>query len=254
MKALLPLLLLVFAAGCMDDDDFSELNEREVTIAFRAEYDGEPLGIQSETYGYPTGDSLKLLLFQYYLSDLRISQGGPGKDTWRLTDVDLLRWNSAADAATIERTYTARIPDGEYRQITFGLGVRPDLNSTDPSAFAADYVLNENEFWGPQTRYVFAKIEANAMLEADGRFDTGLSYHMGSDSLYRRVTLDEPFSVSAGGGSRLTVVVDVREALSGPDGTLDITDPARQTVHGGNQAVAAGVWNRLAGSFRLEVD
>ena len=255
MKALFPLLTILLLTGCLDDDDFVDVTEREVTIAFRAEYGGEPLQIQSETYGYPTGDSLKMLLFQYYISDLEPFQYNPGKTFRRpISEIDLIRWNSAVDSATIVRTYTARIPEGEYSGIRFGLGVKPELNAMDPSNFAADYVLNENEFWGPQTRYVFAKIEANAELEEDGRFDTGLSYHMGSDSLYRQVQLNGPFTIRDDAGSRLTIVVDVKEALSGNGDTLDITDPAQQTVHGGNQEVANGVWDRLARSFRLEVD
>ena len=255
MKALFPLLTILLLTGCLDDDDFVDVTDREVTIAFRAEYGGEPLEIQSETYGYPTGDSLKMLLFQYYMSDLRLNEDRVGSSVLPpLTEIDLIRWNSAVDSATMVRTYTARIPEGEYSGISFGLGVKPELNAMDPSEFAADYVLNENEFWGPQTRYVFAKIEANAELEEDGRFDTGLSYHMGSDSLYQPVQLNGPFTIRDDGGSRITIVVDVKEALSSNGETLDITDPAQQTVHGGNQEVANGVWDRLARSFRLEVD
>ncbi len=237
----------------MDDDDVREVVEQELTVAFRAEYGGEPLRIQSEAYGYPTGDSLKMLLFQYYMSDLAIRDGS-GREEYVINEIDLLRWNSANDDGTIERTYKVLLPEGEYGDLSFGLGVKPTLNAIDPNNFPADYVLNENEFWGAQTRYVFAKIEANALLEEDGRFDTGLTYHMGSDSLYTRISLQQPFTVRDGANSRITVVVDVLDALSKNGETLDITDPAKQAVHGGNQAVANGVWKRLSESFRLEVD
>ncbi|WP_116128053.1 MbnP family protein [Lewinella sp. IMCC34183] len=255
MKNLLLLLLLLLPlTGCLDDDDGMEtLQDAELTIAFRAEYGGEPLHIQSEAYGYPTGDSLKLLLFQYYLSDLALNDGS-GRRQYLLSDIDLIRWNSATDDPTQERTYTVSVPVGTYQGLTFGLGVKPTLNATDPSNFPADYVLNENEFWGPTTRYVFAKIEANAQLEEDGRYDTGLSYHMGSDSLYRGVQLDRSFTITDGSSPHLTIVVDVRNALSSNGQTLDITDPTKQAVHGGNQQVASGVWHRLSRSFRLEVN
>lgn len=252
MKYLLPLLLLLPLSGCLDDDDqLDPLREAGLTLNYRAEYDGEPLAIQRDTYGYPTGDSLKVLLFQYYVSDLELLPASGG-DPVRLTDIDLIRWMSAAEDATVERTYM--VPEGDYRGLRFGLGVKPSLNAQDPSNFAADYVLNEAEFWGPATRYVFAKIEANAQLEDDGRFDTGLSYHMGSDALYTTVTLDRTFVVNGSADPRLTIVADVREALSGNGETFDITDPARQTVHGGNQEIAAGIWNRLAGQFTLTTE
>ena len=251
MKKLL-LLLPLFALACLDDDDFLDpLAESPLTVAYRGVYGDQELAIQRTAYAYPTGDRLKLLLFQYYVSDLELLPVDGGEAV-RLTDIDLIRWRGAQEPATQERTYS--VPQGSYRGLRFGLGVKPELNALDPNNFAADDVLNENEFWGPQTRYVFAKIEANAQLENDGRYDTGLSYHLGSDSLYRTVTLNQPFTVGQGGTPTLTVVADVLEALSGNGQTFDITDPTRQTVHGGNQAVANGIWERLAEQFTLEVE
>ncbi len=251
MKYFLPLLLCLPFFGCLDDDDVSSVPlDTDLTVNFRAEYDGQPLAIQSETYAYPTGADLKVLLFQYYISDLELLPAD-GSAPVKLADIDLIRWISASEDATTDRTY--RVPVGAYRGLRFGLGVKPELNALDPSAFAADYVLNEAEFWGPTTRYVFAKIEANADLENDGTFDTGLSYHMGSDAVYTSVTFDRNFTVAAGGNQELTVVTDVLKALSGNGETFDIGAPNQQAVHGGNQAVARGIWNRLAGQFTLEV-
>ena len=244
----LPLLALLLA-GCQDDDDIRQVIDTTLTVDFRADYGGQPLGIQRETYDYPTGDRLKVLLFQYYVSDLTLV-ADDGSNV-RLSDIDLVRWMSAADSATTERTYT--VPAGDYTGLRFGLGVKPELNAQDPSAFAADYVLNEAEFWGPATRYVFAKIEANAELENDDRFDTGLTYHMGSDSLYTEVAFNQPFTVAADGSTQLTVLADVLKALSDNGDTFDIDDPSKQTVHGGNQAVATEIWERLTDQFRLQV-
>ena len=248
---LLSLLLLLALTSCLDDDDVdAPLAETDLTLNFRADYDGMPLGVQRDAYAYPTGDTLKVLLFQYYLSDLELLPVG-GAAPVRLADIDLLRWMSASDSATQTRAF--RVPEGDYVGLRFGLGVKPELNAQDPSAFPADYVLNEAEFWGPATRYVFAKIEANASLEGDNRYDTGLSYHMGSDSLYTMLEFNQAFSVRASQTPQLTVVADVLGALSDGSDTFDITDPQQQAVHGGNQAVALDIWNRLAGQFELEV-
>ncbi len=251
MKYFLPLLLCLTLWGCLYDDDINGISlETNISIDFRGAYGGEPLAIQSETYAYPTGAALKVLLFQYYISNLELLPAD-GRAPVKLADIDLIRWMSASEDATTERTY--RAPVGAYRGLRFGLGVKPALNAMDPSAFAADYVLNEAEFWGPATRYVFAKIEANADLENDGTFDTGLTYHMGSDAAYTTVTLASNFTVSADGSPDLTVVADVLEALSGNGETFDIGAPSQQAVHGGNQAVAQDIWNRLVGQFTLEV-
>ena len=248
MKYLLPFLLLLLALpACEDDDD--PVVETDLALEFRADFRGQPLAVQREAYAYPGGEALKVLLFQYYVSDLELVTAGGA--TVPLAEIDLIRWNSASDPATALRSY--RVPQGSYTGLRLGLGVKPELNAQDPSNFPADYVLNEAEFWGPQTRYVFAKIEANADLENDGTYNTGLSYHMGADSLYRTVEFQQPFTVRVGETPQLTVVVDILEAMTQNGQTFDISDPEKRAVHGGNQAVAQDIWTGLATSLTLEV-
>jgi len=233
----------------MDDDDRDPSGSVATTIAFRSVYAGTDLAIQSGTYDYPTGAKLKTTLFQYYVSDLSLLSAD-GSAT-NLSDIELIRYGSATEDATEERTYD--VPKGDYVGIRFGLGVKPELNALDPNSFAANDPLNENEFWNANARYVFAKIEANADLENDGTFDTGLTYHMGNDALYTTVTFDRNLTIDGEEDSQITIVADLLEALSDGTDTFDISDPAKQRVHGGNQAIATDIWNRLAGQFTLEV-
>jgi hypothetical protein len=76
---------------------------------------------------------------------------------------------------------------------------------------------------------------------------------MGSNALYTTVTFDREFRVEDGANPRLTIVADVLSALSASGDTFDIADPTKQAVHGGNQAVAQDIWNRLAEQFTLEL-
>lgn len=249
LSLLTALIALLSIPSCMDDDD-QVMGNVEVTIDFRAEFGGEPLAISSATYAYPTGADLKMILFQYYVSDLELMPAD-GSTPVALADIDLIRYASATEDELETRTFS--VPAGDYSGLRFGLGVSPDLNAQDPNNFAADFVLNENEFWNASARYVFAKIEANADLENDGAFATGLTYHMGSDPVYTTVTFDGDFTLDGSGDPRLTIVADVLSALSGNGETFDIADPDQQRVHGGNQAIAQDIWDRLAGQFSLEL-
>lgn len=246
---LLALLLPLVAISCMDDDD-NMATTTTATVDFRAAYDGADLAIQSIAYDYPTGEELKTTLFQYYVSDLELLPADGGAAV-RLAEIELVRYESASDAAITTRTYD--VPVGAYSGLRFGLGVKPSLNAQDPNNFAADFILNENEFWNATARYVFAKIEANADLENDGTFDTGLTYHLGSDALYRTITFTGDFSLDGTNNPRLTVTADVLKALASDTDTFDITDVDSQRVHGGNQAIGEAIWNRLAEQFVLEL-
>lgn len=252
MKFLPPLLLtlaLCFFTTCVAEETPST-GTVATTIDFLAKYDDADLAIQRIAYDYPTGAKLKVTLFQYYLSDLELLPADGGAPV-RLADIELIRYQSAAEEAITSRTY--EVPVGDYVGLRFGLGVKPALNAQDPQNFAADYVLNENEFWSAAARYVFAKIEANADLEDDGTFDTGLSYHLGSDALYTTVTFTGDFSVSEAAAPRLLVAADVLRAMSGPTEAFDIGDPEQQRVHGGNQSVGLAIWERLADQFSLSL-
>jgi len=251
MKACFYLLLplLLFTTACEDDDD-PVSTEAEISVAFRGEFGDEDLAIQSATYDYPTGEQLKVLLFQYYVSDLELLPADGG-DPVQLSDIELVRWMSATEAAVSTKTFT--VPTGDYIGVRFGLGVKPELNAQDPNNFPANGTLNENEFWNAAARYVFAKIEANADLEADGTFDTPLTYHMGNDALFTTLTFDQNFSIDGSNDPRLTIVADVLAALSDGTNTFNISNPDQQRVHGGNQAIAIDIWNRLANQFVLEV-
>lgn len=242
------LSLFTFSA-CQDDDD-AVIGNVDISVDFRSEFNGEDLAISSATYLYPTGADLKMLLFQYYVSDLELLPADGGAAV-RLADIELISYDSATEDEVESRTYS--VPAGDYSGLRFGLGVRPDLNAMDPGEFAADFALNESTFWNATARYVFAKIEANADLENDGTFDTGLTYHMGNDPLYTTIIFTGDFTFDGNNDPRLTVISDVLKALSGNGETFDIANPEQQRVHGGNQAIAQSIWDRLANQFELEL-
>ncbi len=246
---LFSLFSLLALYGCMDDDDVNGNEDISTTIDFLAQYNGEDLAIQSAEYDYPSGEKLKVGLFQYYVSDLTLVDVAGTEVV--LSEIELIRYGSATEDAVESRTYA--VPSGEYRQISFGLGVKPTLNALDPNNFSAADPLNENEFWNANARYVFAKIEANADLENDGMFDTGLSYHMGSDALYTTVQFNGNFTIDGDNDPQLTIIADVLRAMSDNTDTFDIANPGQQAVHGGNQAIGESIWNRLAGQFSLEL-
>ncbi len=245
--SLLALATILFAFACEDDDDFRDDQNVSTTIEFRAQYDAADLAIQSATYAYPTGAELKTTLFQYYVSDLTLI-AADGNEV-NLSEIELIRYDDATADNIEERTYD--VPSGSYTGLRFGLGVKPDLNATDPNNFAANDPLNENEFWNADARYVFAKIEANADLENDGTFDTGLSYHMGSDALYTTITFSGNFTIDGENDPQIVLSADVLKALSDGTNTFDIANPDQQRIHGGNQAIATEIWGRLASQFEL---
>jgi len=247
--SLLAVLALFTFAACMDDDDSGQLDNVPFTIDFRSAYNGADLAIQSTTYDYPTGAKLKATLFQYYISDLSLVNADGSAIV--LSDIELVRYNSAIDDAVVSYTYDA--PTGDYVGIRFGLGVKPDLNAMDPSVFSANDPLNETEFWNANARYVFAKWEGNADLNDNGTFDSGMTYHLGNDDLYTTLTFNGNFTIDGTDDPAITISSDYLKSLSDGTtaGTFDIA--AVDRIHGGNQAISNELWNRFANQFTMEI-
>jgi hypothetical protein len=242
----------VFVITACDDDDAGSALTGEVNVNFLAEFDGNDLAVQSGTYDYPDGSQLKIQLFQYYVSDLALIPADGGEAV-PLADILLVRYNSALDD-NLDSYSFADVPAGEYTGLRYGLGVSPDLNNMDPSEFAADFVLNEVEFWNANVRYVFAKVEANVDLNANGTFDTPVSYHLGRNDIYTTITFNAPITVTANDVIDLDVTADVQKALVTSDTDFrDFSIEGERIIHGGNQEIAFDIWERLREQFTLQL-
>lgn len=247
---LLPLVLLF--ATCGEDDD--GLRTTEVELQFLAQYDGVALN-NSAAYAYPGDMDVRVTLYQFYLSDIELLPAN-GDDPILLSDIELVRFRdqfSDPEAAEGVVLPFSGIPAGEYRSVRFRLGVRPDLNAKPPSEYAVDYVLNENEYWSPATMYVFAKIEGNADTDNDGMFQDKFSYHIGRDDLYRTISYDEPFTVSATAPNRLTFVTDVYDVLTSGTDFIDFrTETNIIHGHAGDPPRMLYLWDNIQQSLLLE--
>mgnify|MGYP003383277140 CR=1 FL=1 len=97
-------------------------------------------------------DGLKL-----YLSDVQL-KGPSGQED--LLEVGLFNLTVGEGVSLV------KVPAGTYGSLLFGLGVRPDLNMSDPSQYAAGHPLSVSNgtYWTWASGYRFVMF--------DGRFDT----------------------------------------------------------------------------------
>lgn len=203
----------LFFTSCGDDED--QVRTSSLDLQFLAKYQDADLD-NSAAYAYPGDMDVRVTLFQFYLSDIELLPAD-GSDPVHLSDIELIRFRdqfSAAAAASGQVRRYAEVPAGDYSGIRYRLGVRPDLNAQPPSAYAADYVLNENEYWGPAGMYVFAKMEGNVDVDNDGMFQEKFTYHLGRDDLYRTIVYDVPFTISTTEPNQLTFVTDVYDVFT----------------------------------------
>jgi len=169
---------------------------------------------------------------KYVISNIRLIKTGGGEIPYNINDLDKgATVVNQAKPQTLD--YVLRnIPSGDYNQIKFGLGVKPELNTLDEARFPNFYAeagANDTEMmWEWGTGFRFTKIE--------GFYDTdkkALSIHTGSTvegtagaytqgvNAYRDITLTLPNNAVVGKHApKITIHADFDKLLSGKTNTI----------------------------------
>ncbi|VTR35110.1 MbnP family protein [Sphingobacterium thalpophilum] len=192
---------------------------------------------------------------KYVISNIRLIKADGGEIPYNINDLD-----KGATVVNHSKPQTldyvlSNIPVGEYRQIKFGLGVKPELNTLDEARFPNFYAeagANDTEMmWEWGAGYRFTKIE--------GFYDTDnkpLSIHTGSTvegtagaytqgvDAYRDINLTLPTNAVVGRNApRITINADFDKLLSGKTNTIKLTsgtgmnDNATPNIHTAVQMV-----------------
>ena len=183
------------------------------------------------------GHSIRLDNVQMYISEMELrSESG---DWEPIGDVALI------DFSVLNPRILAPVPAGVYDAVRFGMGLPPEINSDmDPASYANDHPLSvtgsAGMFWTWSSGYVFVKYEGKFAGEAGEPLLEPLSYHCGTDSSYRTVTLEfaEPVYIQSRQLTVYELVFDAAKALVGETDSIDVvTDPV---THNGSGTTLGG--------------
>lgn len=239
--------LLFFATNCDEKSASNADQTGTLELNFKGTFGTAPLVMYAREYPYEAGMKIKLQLFRFYLSDLKIS------DKVKISDIQIVDFEKVQSDAAAQQGVTIKIekvPVGDYKEIKFGLGVEEKLNATNPGAYAPGHPLTDN-YWSWALGYVFTKIEGNADLDGDGNFESKLTFHAGGNELYRNKQLNKDFSVKAGATTRLNFEVDLRKVLVRTESNF--LDFHKVTIdHSNNLEIASFIEDNLANAIVLK--
>lgn len=223
-KFLFPMLFAgLFAFSACDGTDDILSPTTDVTITFKAVYDGQPL-VKYKIYNYDSY-SVDFTRFNAFMANIYLLDGN--KEV-RLSDIEWVDFTpdlAPTDTAVEVPITFKNVPIGTYTGIRLGYGVPPALNAKQPKDFAFTHPLSrENEYWLGWDSYIFNKIEGRVDLNNNAVFDGGLIYHCGSDAVYREYAFDMPIKVEPGADG-LVVEFDLKKLFVIHGTWLDLTIP-----------------------------
>jgi len=191
---------------------YTTIETGSIDLNVKLEYNGEPLSM-FKTYNYPDGKAIDFTRCSFYTSEMRL-------DETIINEVEfhnLTNSHSSPDLA--ESGYTWRInnvPTSTYEDLSFNIGVPPELNEMDPGEFPSGHPLAKPaENWFSWRSYIFLKVEGNVDLTGDGETETGVAIHTGSDVALRNVSIPYPIQIEEGKVANIDLVFDIYKLFDG---------------------------------------
>lgn len=247
MLLLLIMSLLLFTTNCNEDSDSNTEQTGTLELNFKGTFGTDPLVMYAREYPYEAGMKLKLQLFRFYLSNLQLS------DDTKITDVEIVDFEKVQSDAAAGQGITIQIknvPAKAYAALKMGMGLTSELNATNPGKYAPGSPLSDN-YWSAALGYVFTKIEGNADIDGDGKYESKLTFHAGGNPYYRNKTFDKNFTVKAGETTRLNFEIDLRKVLI--KSNSDFLDFRKVTIdHTTKPEIATFISDNLANAVVLK--
>lgn len=186
--------VLVSLSACHKKDDPVPNNpgtpgntKGNITFSFTNKVGNQPMVLNTGTYQNANGDSYTISLYKYYISNIKLTTDNgtvfAEPNSYHLVNEDL----AASKTFSI-----SNLPAGNYKSVTFIIGVDSTANSS--GAQTGDLDPLNGMFWDWNTGYIMAKLEGTSpQSTAPGN---GITFHMGGyfgkNNVLRTVTLQLP--------------------------------------------------------------
>ncbi len=261
MQNLKKYLLLSVAAlafvSCSSDDDNPVANN--VTLEFTNTFKSNTIVLGNATAASATantsaaGQVHHFSELKYVISNIRLVKDNGTEVPYNVNDLD-------KGAAVIDQSKTAslsyvlsNIPSATYKQIKFGLGIKPEQNTLDqvrfPVFYAAAGANDTQMMWEWGSGYRFTKVEGFY-----GTDNKTMSIHTGSTitkkdgadaqgvNAYRDITLNLTTNAIVGSKApKIKIKADFDKLLSGKSNTITLStgtgndDNATPNIHTATQ-------------------
>ena len=250
MRLLTPLFLgIVLFSSCnhdkVPDDSGNASVEPENTVLFNAYFGNQTLYLDS-TYTFSDGNKIQFTTLKCYFSEIKSGSG-------LLTNYSLYDLSNSASWIIASSTI---LPSSD--SLSIGIGVPSTENHADPSSWPSSNplnIMNANDMhWDWNPGYIFIKIEAKADTIPDAILNTDclLTYHIGLDSNYTTLNLNNANWQTNGSAKQLKLKLDLENVFRKAGNEVNFS--TEQTTHSaaGYEILTAKIRDNFNASISLE--
>lgn len=203
------------------DFEYNNYISGSIDLNIKLEYNGQPLVIFND-YNYPDGKKMDFTRVSFYTSEMKL-------DETTINEVEFHNLtNTHSTVELANEGYSWKIENvqpGNYSELSFNIGVPPELNNMDPGSFPSGHPLAKPaENWFSWMSYIFLKIEGNIDFDDDEEAEFGIALHTGSNEALRRLSLDYPVEIKENEETKVNLIFDIYDLFDGPDGLFPIKE------------------------------
>lgn len=211
MRVYLFIAFFFFIISCDKSENDLDSN---LDLVFELRYDGELLASPTSLHNLNDSVQIRFSKVSFYLSDFKLV----GKDgVLDLLDIIHVSFLQNIDGDAISETkqiLSFDIPSGDYDSFSFGLGLTPEQNATEPSDYSAGSALSyTSEYWPAWKSYIFEKLEGAYKLRDEP--EESVALHVGADETYRVLEWKDGITLSGNRGMQIVVPIDLKQILDG---------------------------------------
>jgi hypothetical protein len=221
-KLLLLLFALPFLSSKCKEDPQPNICESIINLNMKPTINNQPF-VSNKIYMI-NGKKVRFSKFQFYLSSFSFQDAGlvsfVNLNCDAIKDVAFMDFTQLDDSLKSLNGITTVISNfrnGSNQSISFNLGVNATLNAKTPSDFDTTNPLSKSEeYWGSWKSYIFFKLEGLMDKDGDGTFETGITYHTGSNDVTSQINFPKNFQIKTTGTS-INFDLDMNKLLTGFD-------------------------------------
>ncbi|MEN8890438.1 MAG: MbnP family protein [Wenyingzhuangia sp.] len=200
--------------------------------------------------------SLTLDKFKYLISEVQFTTNDNENITLSNNDAAQLIDLDFADESNTVTVHLTDVPVGDYKSVSFGIGVSQEVanGSTEEQTKLMDLAEQDMQWaWNPNA-YVFSKIEASN-LNTESTVPTDLQVHIGNKGSfvgYRTVTMvfPETLSLDSKVSPSLHITVAIEKIFAPENPSKSVAFDAIG-AHGGSSDVTSNFADNFASIFQV---
>lgn len=186
---LILVLTVTILNGCKNDVPEFEIEPIEPTLVldFHLMQDGKEVALD-QPFVDAGGLNVNVVAFRFFISNIQLTnQTGETKLISEAEFVDFEPIDETRNNIQWGKAPLFYVEPDTYTKLSFGIGLPPDINSGDPTAYENEDPLSTYTFmhWTWATMYRFIILEAKADTVAGTDFDYNILFHTGLNELYR---------------------------------------------------------------------